>query len=132
VKPLKCRPEHGVKRLKTLIEEPRRSLTDSGEASPRTITELGLCIMSLFSQLDPQEQAIAEVEYNEWIDQQPEPEPLVIPPTCGQCQYFELREGIWGLCRAKSERDWETYLTVHPSREPSDEVCHLYKEAIPF
>jgi hypothetical protein len=89
-------------------------------------------IRFLFDQLDPQERAIAEVEYNEWIDQQPEPETTLIPPTCGQCQSFELREGIWGLCRAKSERDWDSDLTVHPSREPSDEVCQVYQEAIPF
>jgi hypothetical protein len=90
--------------------------------------------MSLFDQLDPQNRAIAETEYNEWIDQQSEPETTALKPSCGQCKFYELREGVWGLCTAKRERDWigHTFLTVHPRREPSDEICDLYAEDVPF
>jgi hypothetical protein len=93
--------------------------------------------MSLFDQLDPQERAIAETELNEWIDSQPVSE-MPIPPTCGHCIHFEVRDidGIHGVCRAKTYRDWNGLvpLTVHPSREATDEPCDRFldTEAVPF
>lgn len=90
--------------------------------------------MSLFNQLDPQEQTIAEIELNEWIDRHPAPEPP-ITPTCGHCLHFDSRndiDGIRGMCRAKSELEFYTnvVLTLHPPREATDEICHLYIRAV--
>jgi hypothetical protein len=89
--------------------------------------------MALFDQLDPQERAIAEAEYNDWIDSQPAPE-QPLKPTCGHCQHFESRDidGIRGVCKAKTYRDWDagrSFLTLNPTREATDEICHLYQEA---
>jgi hypothetical protein len=93
--------------------------------------------MSLFDHLDPQERAIAETELNDWIDRHPTLE-TPLPPTCGQCKHFDSNgldiDGIRGMCRAKSELEFYTnvVLTLHPPREATDEICHLYVEAVPF
>jgi hypothetical protein len=87
--------------------------------------------MSLFDHLDPQERTIAEAELNEWIDRNPAPEPP-ITLTCGHCKHFDSRgldiDGIKGLCRATSEIEFHDRgaLTLHPPREATDEICHLY------
>jgi hypothetical protein len=95
--------------------------------------------MSLFDQVDPQEQAIAEMELNEWIDSQPVPQPP-IQPTCGHCIYFNSRgidiDGIQGVCQLRTEIEYHPtgVFHVYLSRESTDEICHRFtdKEAVPF
>jgi hypothetical protein len=88
--------------------------------------------MALFDHLDPQERTIAEAELNEWIDRHPAPE-QPITPTCGHCKHFEVRDidGIKGVCKTRTYYDWdgEVRLTLNPTREATDEICHLYQEA---
>jgi hypothetical protein len=95
--------------------------------------------MSLFERLDPQEQTIAEAEYNEWIDSQPVPEQPVTP-TCGHCIYFNSRgidiDEIRGVCRLKTEIEYHSTGVFHLylSRESTDEICHRFtdKTTVPF
>jgi hypothetical protein len=89
--------------------------------------------MALFDHLDPQERTIAEAELNEWIDRHPDPEPA-LKPTCGHCKHFEARDidGIKGVCKTRTYYDWEcgACLTLNPTREATDEICHLYVAAV--
>jgi hypothetical protein len=93
--------------------------------------------MTLFNYLGDDERKIAETELNEWIDQQPAPG-MPLKPCCGLCIHFEARDidGIRGVCRAKTYRDWDGMvpLTLNPEREATDEPCDRFLDttAVPF
>lgn len=84
--------------------------------------------------MQPEEARLFLAELQEWVDSLPEPEPL--PPCCGRCRHFEARDidGINGVCRARTYYEFmeSSVLTLNPTREATDEVCHLYAEACPF
>lgn len=75
-----------------------------------------------------------QTDYDAWLDSLPEA-PQEFKPTCGQCKFYQAREGRAGFCTAKRQQEWvsvDQWITTHPERDLFDDACDRYVEEIPF